>query len=115
MARTPIAVAPKTIATTDITDLGFPVPANTVSTPFLDLTNNSSSILDINIFISDGTTDFIFCNVKIPAGIGKKKRIVALSDQKLGAGFFIRVQATTTDSFNAFLSISEVIDDALVQ
>lgn len=114
MARTPIAVAPQTISTTDITDLGYVVPDNTVSTPFLDLTNDSSSILDIDIFISDGTKDFIFCNVKIPAGVGKKKRIVALSDQKLGAGFSIKVKATTTSTFNAFLSVSEVIDDALV-
>ncbi len=114
MARTPVAVTPKTIATTDITDLGYTVPANTVSTAFLVLTNATSTILDINIFVSDGTTDFIFCNVKIPSGVGKKKRIVALSDEKLSTGFSIKVKATTTSTFNAFLAISEVIDDALV-
>lgn len=108
MARTPIAVTPKAIATTDITDLGYTVPADTVATLFLTLVNASTTILDIDIFINDGVVDFIFCTVKIPAGVGKKKRIIALSDQKIGTGFSIKVKATTASAFNAFLSISEI-------
>lgn len=111
MARTPVAVTPKTIASTSITNLGYTVPTSVISTAFLVLTNASSSILEIKVFINDGTTSFIFCTVKIPAGVGKKKRIIALPDEKLSAGMSIEVQATTTDTFNAFLSISEISDN----
>lgn len=108
MARIPKAISPVTIRTTDIIDFGYTVPANTTATAFLVLTNASSAILSINIFVSDGLTDFIFCSVKIPAGVGKKKRIIALPDEKLGAGFSIKVKCSTIDTFNAFLSISEI-------
>lgn len=111
MARLPVAVPPLAIATTDLTSLGYTVPANTVSTAFLVLTNASTSILDIDVFINDGTTDFIFCNVKVPAGVGKKKRVIALPDEKLGTGFSIKIQADSVSPFNAFLSISEISND----
>lgn len=114
MARTPLNASIEQIATTSLTTLDYTVPASTVSTAFLVLTNLTANILDITIYINDGTTDFLLVQDKIPGGIGKDWIIKELPTQKLNAGFTIKVQSTTSDAFNAFLSVSEVIDDALV-
>lgn len=110
MARTPKNLSIEQVATTDLTTLDYVVPVSTVTTATLVLTNTTASIIDVTIFINDTVTDFVFDNVKIPAGIGKRKRIIALPDEKLNAGFLIKVQATTTGAFNAFLSGSEISD-----
>lgn len=114
MARTPLNASIEQIATTDLTTLDYLVPASTVSTAFLVLTNLTTNILDIAVFINDGTTDFILVQDKIAGGIGKTWIIKELATQKLNAGFTVKVQATTTTAFNAALSVSEVINDALV-
>lgn len=110
MARSPKSLSIENIATTNLVTLDYVVPVNLVTVATLVITNASLNILTIDVFINDGTTDFIFCNVKIPGGIGKKKRIIALSDENLNGGFQIKVQATTNDPFNVFLSGSEISD-----
>lgn len=114
MARTPKNFSIEQVATTDLTTLGYIVPKDTVSSATLVLTNTTSSIIEVSIFINDTVSDFIFDNVKIPAGVGKRKRIISLPDEKLNSGFLIKVQATTSSAFNVFLSGSELRDDTLV-
>ena len=108
MARTPLNASIKQIATTTLTDLDYLVPASTVSTAFLVLTNNSTAILDISVYINDGSTNYLLVKDKIPAGLGRDWIVRELSTQKLNAGFSIKVQATTSSVFNAFLSVSEI-------
>ena len=108
MARTPLNADIQQIATTTLTTLDYVVPVDTVSTAFLVLTNVTAAILDITIYINDGTTDFILVQDKIAGGIGKTWIVKELSTQKLNAGFTIKVQATTATAFNAALSVSEI-------
>jgi hypothetical protein len=108
MARTPLNASIEQIATTNLTTLSYTVPASTVSTPFLVLTNLTTNILDVSVYIDDGATNFLLVKGKIAGGIGKDWIVKELSTQKLNAGFAIKVQATTTDAFNAFLSVSEI-------
>tara|TARA_R110002012_G_scaffold294794_1_gene491091 strand:- start:133 stop:468 length:336 start_codon:yes stop_codon:yes gene_type:complete len=111
MARTPLNASIEQIATTSLTTLDYTVPASTVSTAFLVLTNASTSILDLSVYVNDGTTNFLLVRDKIAAGIGKDWIVKELPTQKLNAGFTIKVQSTTTDAFNAFLSVSEISDN----
>ena len=108
MSRTPLNASIEQIATTDLTTLDYVVPTGAVSTPFLVLTNLTTSILDVTIYTNNGTTDFILVQDKIAGGIGKTWIIKELSTQKLNAGFTIKVQATTATAFNASLSVSEI-------
>lgn len=108
MARIPKSLAIQAISSTSLITLNYVVPVDNVTSATLVLTNATSSIIDVTIFINNTVSDFIIDRVKIPSGLGKRKRIVTISDEKLNAGFQIKVQATTTDTFNAFLSGSEV-------
>lgn len=114
MARNPKSLAIQQIATTDLTAIAYTVPDDTVTSATLVLTNASTSIIEISIFINNGSGDFILDKVKLPGGVGKRERVISLSDVKQNPGFVIKVQATTSSAFNVFLSGSEVIDDALV-
>lgn len=113
MARTPKSLAIQTIASSALTALDYVVPTSTTTSASLVLTNGTANTLDISVYINNGADDFLLVNRKIPAGIGKDWRVIEVTDLKLSAGFSVKVQATTSDSFNAFLSGSEVIDDAL--
>lgn len=108
MARIPKSLAIQVISSTSLITLNYVVPPGNVTSATLVLTNTTSSIIDVTIFINNTVSDFIIDRVKIPGGSGKRKRITTLSDEKLNAGFLIKVQSTTTDAFNAFLSGSEV-------
>lgn len=108
MARVPKSLAIQAVSTTSLTTLNYIVPTDNVTTATLILTNTTSSIIDVTIFINNTVSDFIIDRVKIPAGSGKRKRITTIADEKLNAGFQIKVQSTTADTFNAFLSGSEV-------
>ena len=110
MARVPKSLSIEQVASTDLVVLDYIVPVNTVTTATLVLTNASSVIIDVDIYINNVTSDFIFTNVKLPAGIGKNKRILALPDEKLNAGFTIKLQADSSEPFNVFLSGSEISD-----
>lgn len=108
MSRTPLSASIEQIATTDLTTLDYIVPLSTVSTPFLVITNTTVNALDISIYINNGTEDFLIVQNKIPGGIGKDWIVKELSTQKLNTGFTIKVQSTTINAFNAFLSVSEI-------
>jgi len=110
MARTPKNLSIEKIESTGLITLDYIVPDKTVTTATLVLTNTTTLIIEVDIFINNTFSDFILDNVKIPAGAGKRKRIITLSDEKLNAGFLIKVQATTADAFNVFLSGSEISD-----
>lgn len=108
--RAPSNFTIEQIATTDLVELNYTVPASTVTSATLVLTNTTNSILAIDVYINNTVADFLFCRVDIPAGVGKKSRVMALYDEKLNTGFTIKLQATTASAFNAFLSGSEVSD-----
>ena len=108
MARTPLSASIEIISSTSLITLDYEVPLSTVTTPFLVLTNLTENIIDISIYINNGGNDFLLVRDKIAGGIGKDWIVKELPTQKLNAGFTIKVQATTTDSFNAFLSVSEI-------
>ena len=114
MARFPKSLDIQKIASSDLVNLGYTVPKNTVTSATLIVTNASNNVIDVSVYINDTTDDFILTKKKIAAGIGKAWRVIEISDKKLGEGFTIKVQATTNDPYNVFLSGSEVIDDALV-
>ena len=111
MSRTPLNASIERIETDSRITLDYLVPANTVSTASLVLTNTTENILDISVYINDGSTDFILVKNKIAGGIGKEWIIKELPTQKLNTGFAVKVQATTADAFNAFLSVSEISND----
>ena len=108
MARTAENATIELIASTTLTTLDYAVPASTVATAFLVLTNLTTNILDVSVYINNTATDFLLAREKIPAGIGKTWIVSELATQKLNAGFSIKVQCTTTDSFNASMSVSEI-------
>jgi hypothetical protein len=108
MTRAPKSASVERIATTNLTTLDYLVPVNAVSTPFLGLTNLTANVLDISVYINDGSADFLLIQGKVAGGIGKEWFVKELSTQKLNAGFTVKVQSTTADAFNAFLSVSEI-------
>ncbi len=107
MARTPLNAFAGQISTTDLISL-YTVPDERVATGFLVLTNTTAVVLDISVYINNGASDFLLVRDKIPAGTGKDWIVKELPTQKLNVGFTIKVQATTSDAFNAFLSVSEI-------
>ena len=110
MARTPKSAAIERIETTDLYTLDYTISPNVVSTPFLVLTNLTDNILDISIYMNDSEQDFLIVKKKIPAGSGKAWFVKELSLEKLNAGYKIKVQSTTANPFNSFLSVSEISD-----
>lgn len=108
MARAPKSATIEQITTTDLYELDYEVPALTISSPYLVLTNASNNVIDVSIYINNTVNDFLIAREKIPGGIGKERYVKELSTQKLNAGFKIKLQCTTADTFNAFLSVSEI-------
>ncbi len=108
MSRTPKSASIQEIATLDLVTLDYVVPSSTVATAFLVITNLSAIIIDISVYINDGSSDFLISQNKIPSGIGKTWIVKELTTQKLNNSFTVKVQSTTADSFNAFLSVSEI-------
>lgn len=92
-------------------DFGYSVPSNTVTTPTLNITNRSSNAIELSVFINNGDEDYLLVKNKIAAGVGKTWRVIELHDQKLNAGFSVKVQCSTADEYNAFLSGSEISDN----
>ncbi len=111
MARTPKNASIEKIETAELITLDYLVPPSTVTTAFLVLSNLTANILDISVYINDSVSDFLLMSDKIPGGMGKTLHIKELSLEKLNAGFTIKVQSTTNDAFNAFLSVSEISDN----
>lgn len=108
MARKPKSVEIKQITTTSLTTFDYDVPANTVASPSLVITNAASTINTIKIFINDGEDDFLLVEKTIPAGIGKTWRVLEMSDQKLNTGYKIKIQPSSVTAINYFLSVSEI-------
>lgn len=110
MARLQKSLTIKTISSTDIEFLGYEVPKKTTTAPSLVVTNFSNSINTISIYINDTENDFLLAEKKIPSGIGKTWRVLELSDLKLNAGYKIKVQQSSSDPVNYFLSGSEITE-----
>jgi hypothetical protein len=106
--RTPKNADMQTIATTNLVALNYTVPVNTVSTAKLVLTNLASTTNAIEVYINDGLSDFLLAKNTLSAGNGKTWRVLELSDEKLNAGFSVKVKAAGASGYNAFLSVSEV-------
>ncbi len=107
MARSPQNFSIGQTATTFRQTL-MTVGAGEVVSPSLVLTSASHNVIDVSVFVSNGTTDFIIESRKIPAGIGKVYEVFSLSTQKLNAGFEIKIQTTTADPINHHLSGSVI-------
>ena len=110
MARVLKNVVIQAIATTDLTELEYEVPARSVATASLVLSNQSASDLDITVYINNVDADHLLVSEKIPAGSGQTWFVKELNFQKLNSGYKVKVQATTTDAFKAFMSVSEISD-----
>lgn len=103
MARTPSSLAKGSLATTTLTEL-YEVPTSNVLTPFLELTNTTSTKLDVDVYIEAGGTDLLFKTVTLPAGAGKSVLVADLSLQRLEAGEAIKIQLSSANAINYFLS-----------
>ena len=108
MSRTPKNAAILNNTTTSLVALDYTVPVNTVAAPSLVVTNNSSSINYIEIYITSDGVDYIIASKNLPGGSGKSWRVLELSDQKLNAGHKISVKQSDSSSVNYFLSVSEI-------
>lgn len=86
----------------------FTVGNGEVVAPSLVLTNASSNVIDVSVFVNNGSADFLIESRKIPAGVGKNWQVFSLTSQKLNGGFIVKIQATTTDALNHHLSGSVI-------
>lgn len=69
-------------------------------------TNTTSNIITVSIFINDGT-DRLYETVKIPAGSGKALDVKKMRGVTLEGNQVIKIQATSSDSFNYKLNGAE--------
>lgn len=99
----------KQISTTDLIEFDYVVPARTVTTPSLVITNVGASNNKISLYINDGSDDFLIATRSVPCG-AQTWRVAEMSDQKLNAGFKIKIQASESSPINYFLSGSEITD-----
>ncbi|MGB0943139.1 MAG: hypothetical protein ACPGUE_12085 [Marinomonas sp.] len=111
MARTLKNADIQVISSTDLTELNYAVPSRSVATASLVITNLTINPLDIDVYINNGTNDYLLATNKIAGGDGKSWFVKELNLQKLNAGYKVKIQSSTTDSFNAFLSVSEISED----
>ena len=107
MARTPKNLKMGTITSTTLTvaylaPTGFNTPVRV-----LTLTNNTDNSFYVDVFRNDGTTDFLYKRVSIPAGIGRPERVWVADGFIVNAGDSIKLQASTADSFNYFVDGTE--------
>lgn len=111
MPRTPKSLEIRQITSSGITTFSYVVPAATITSPNLVITNAAATINDITVIINDGTDDFTLAKRKLPAGIGKTWRVLEMSDQKLDTGFTIKLNLTDAGPVIYFLSGSEFTSD----
>ena len=72
--------------------------------PLLVLTNASSSIINVSIYINSGSGIFLFDKKPLPAGVGLSTFCDKLANLRLNQGFTILLQADSANLFNYFLS-----------
>jgi len=108
MARTPKSLARGQLATTGLT-LIYTTPAG-INTPLkvLSITNTTTVSLQIDVYASDGTTDFLQARVTLPAGIGQRRRFYTFDQDVLNAGETVKLQADSASAFNYSLGGAEV-------
>ena len=110
MARTPQSISFGQTTTTAIQPI-YTGSAGDVLTPALVFTNASANIIEISVFISDGTTDFIIDKRKIAGGIGQEWIVSSINTQKINPLDSIKFQADTANAVNHHLSGSITNDD----
>lgn len=106
--RQPSNLSIKEINTTALTSLDYIVPANTVTTCSLVVTNNSGSINTVSIYVNDTISDHLLVTKKLASGLGKTWRVLELSDIKLNAGFELKIKLDSANTVNFNLSGSEI-------
>lgn len=111
MAREPKSLVITQLSAAGDNTLSYVVPAATVTSASLVLTNAASLINEVTVIINNGTSDFILARKKLPAGIGKSWRVLEMSDEKLSAGFFVKINLSASSPVNVFLSGNEFTGD----
>lgn len=108
MARSPLNLDARQIATTTLTTL-YTVPAGAVASGLsLVVTNAAASANEISVYHNDGTTDFLIRTRTIPGGAGKTWIVAEVAGLKLNAGDLIKVQSGSATAYNTNLSGSEI-------
>ena len=108
MARTPKKLASGEISSTAlITIYTAPTGSNTTIS-VLGFCNTGSTATTIDIYENDGSTDFLSDTITLPGGSGKRATYYGLQRSVVNAGDAIKVQSSTTMTFNYFLHGSEV-------
>ena len=111
MAREPKSLVVTQIAAAGDNTLSYVVPAATVTSASLVITNVAPVINEVTVIINNGTSDFILARKKLPAGIGKSWRVLEMSDEKLSAGFFVKIGLSVSSAVNVFLSGNEFTEE----
>lgn len=114
MSRLPKTLAIGVTNSVSLETLDYIVPANTVTSASLVLTNQSSENVTMTIVINNGADDFVLVKKTIPGGNGKAVRVIELPDLKLSEDFQVKLQADKVAPVTHFLSGSEVTDDTAV-
>lgn len=110
MARIPQSISFGQTATTAIQTI-YTGSAGDVLAPALVFTNASTNIIEISVFINDGTTDVLIEKRKIAGGIGNKWIVSSINTQKINPLDSIKFQANTANAVNHHLSGSITNDD----
>ena len=110
MARTPQSISIGQTLTTAIQTI-YTGSAGDVLAPALVFTNTSASIIEISVFVNDGTTDFLIETRKIAGGLGNKWIVTSINTQKINPLDSIKFQASTATAVNHHLSGSITNDD----
>lgn len=103
MARTPQSIAIGSISTTTRTTLET-VATGQVLSPDLVVANNSTSKVDVSIYINNGVSDFLFAQKTLPAGPGKQIYFEKLKTQKINPNQILKIELSSAVSVNYFLS-----------
>ena len=107
MAREPKSLVVTQLSVAGDNSLSYVVPAATVTSASLVITNAAALINEVTVIINNGASDFVLSRKKLPAGIGKSWRVLEISDEKLSAGFFVKINLSVASPINVFLSGNE--------
>ncbi len=103
MSRTPQTLASGTKSTTT-TEAIYDVPVGNVATPYLSITNNSTTKVDVSVYINNTTSDLLFRTKTLPAGVGKEIFFTELANHKLNPLYELKIALSAAVSVNYFLS-----------
>lgn len=110
MARKPKNLTIQKVNNSALTPLSYTVPTGTVTSASLVVTNQSTDITDVSIYINNTVDDFLLVTKKLAGGVGKSWRVLELSDEKLSAGYVVKVKSSKSQPINYFMSGSEITE-----